>query len=287
MTWWCAATNQPWSWEWRAYPGVWLVILLLAVVYFRSRSRALRANPAPGGGWGAGRITSFLAGLFLVWLALDWPIGALGGGYLASLHSVQWLLLAQISTPFLVLGVPPWAWERLAARSPRWEGVLRRFASPLLGLVLFNVILLVTHVPTVADLLMASQLGAFTIDVAWFASGLALWWPVLAPPSLARMSEPAKLAYLFAATIIPTVPAAFLTFAEHPAYRLYELAPRVHGITAAADQQTAGLIMKGVADPVMWLAMALVFFRWSALERRADAREAAARNALLPGARSG
>lgn len=279
MTWWCAATNQPWSWEWRAYPGVWLVMLLLAATYILARRRALLAPSA--GAWGRGRMATFLGGFILVWAALDWPIGTLGGGYLASLHSVQWLLLAQISSPFLILSVPPWAWERRAATSPRWDRTLRKLASPLLGLVIFNTVLLVTHLPPVADRLMASQLGAFVIDVAWFVSGLALWWPVLAPPSLGRMSEPAKLAYLFASTIIPTVPAAFLTFADHPAYRLYELAPRVHGITADSDQQTAGLIMKGVSDPVMWISMAVVFFRWSAMERKADAREAASRRALL------
>jgi putative membrane protein len=262
-------------------------MLLLALVYYVGRTRALRARPGEASRWGAGRVATFLVGWLLVWAALDWPIGALGAGYLASLHAVQWLFLAQIAAPFLILGVPPWAWERLAASSPRRNAFMRRVAGPLVGLVTFNVIMLTTHVPAVADFLMASQLGAFVVDAAWFTSGLALWWPVLAPPSLARMSEPAKLAYLFGATILPTVPAAFLTFADHPAYRLYELAPRVHGITAASDQQTAGLIMKGVADPVMWLAMALVFFRWSALERRADAREAAARNTLLPGAGPG
>jgi putative membrane protein len=281
MTWWCAATNQPWSWEWRAYPGVWLVMLALLALYLVGRRRAVRA--AGPGRWGHGRTATFVCGWLLVWVALDWPVGALGAGYLASLHAVQWLLLAQITMPFLILGVPPGAWERLAQRSPRWGAFLGWAAGPLIGLVTFNVILLVTHVPAVADSLMASQLGAFVVDVSWLASGFALWWPVLAPPSLARMSEPAKLAYLFGATIIPTVPAAFLTFADHPAYRLYELAPRVHGITAHSDQQTAGLIMKGVADPVLWLAMALVFFRWSALEKAADAREAAARSALLPG----
>ncbi len=279
MTWWCAATNLPWSWEWRAYPGVWLVVLLIAALYFtRYRTGKLRFP------WSGRRVATFLVGLFLVWAALDWPIGTLGGGYLASLHSVQWLLLAQFAPPFLIMGVPPDAWRALSARSAAWKSFLHRAAGAVTGLVLFNGIMLVTHVPTIVDFLMASQFGAFLIDAAWLFSGLALWWPVLAPPGVQRLSEPAKIGYIFAATIVPTVPAAFLTFADHPAYRLYELAPRVNGITAASDQQTAGLIMKGVADPVMWLAMAIVFFRWSAMERRADAAEAAARGALFPGA---
>ena len=47
---------------------------------------------------------TFLFGLLLVWAALDWPIGTLGGGYLASMHSVQWLMLSQVAPPFLILG---------------------------------------------------------------------------------------------------------------------------------------------------------------------------------------
>jgi cytochrome c oxidase assembly factor CtaG len=51
----------------------------------------------------------------------------------------------------------------------------------------------------------------------------------------------------------------------------------VQGITAAADQQAAGLIMKVGADPLLWIAMAVVFFRWQreeeALERPNPARE--------------
>ena len=274
MNWWCSATNTPWSWEWRAYPGVWLVVGLIALLYFRSRKRARSANATLA--WGSSRVLTFLLGLLLVWAALDWPIGTLGSGYLASMHSVQWLMLSQIAPPFLLLGVPPDAWRRLGS-SPRWKGVLHRAAGGIFGLVVFNVVLLVTHVPAVTDALMASQLGSFTIDAAWFLSGLALWWPVLAPPGIARLNEPLKIGYLFAATIVPTVPAAMLTFSAQPIYNLYELAPRVGSVQAHSDQQMAGLLMKAVADPIMWVSMAVLFFRWSAMEKRADAAEAAAR----------
>jgi hypothetical protein len=31
--------------------------------------------------------------------------------------------------------------------------------------------------------------------------------------------------------------------------------------------------MKAIADPIMWLSMGILFFRWSAREREADAAE--------------
>jgi putative membrane protein len=260
VTWWCAATDAPWSWAWRAYPGVWLAVALLMAGYLLWRKRTLAAGRGP---WPAQRVALFTLGWLLVWAALDWPIGALGGGYLASMHTLQWLLLAQIAPPLLLLGAPPTAW-------PAASRFLRAFAGPLPGLLVFNAVLLVTHVPTFTDALMASQLGSFTVDAAWFASGLALWWPVVAPAPYNRLSDPAKMGYLFAATILPTAPAAFLTFAEYPVYRLYELAPRVGEIAARSDQQMAGLLMKAIADPIMWVSMGILFFRWSARERAAE-----------------
>ena len=266
MTWWCAATDAPWSWAWRAYPGVWLVMALLAVGYVLWRRRSLAAGR---GEWPTQRIGFFALGWLLVWAALDWPIGALGGGYLASMHTVQWLLLAQIAPPFLLLGVPAAGWP--ADPTTGRGALLLGLAGPLPGLLIFNSVLLVTHVPTLTDALMATQVGSFLIDAAWFVSGLALWWPVVAPAPYARLREPAKMGYLFAATILPTAPAAFLTFAEYPVYRLYELAPRVGEIAARTDQQFAGLLMKAIADPIMWLSMGILFFRWSARERAEDA----------------
>lgn len=268
MTWWCAATDAPWSWAWRAYPGVWLVMALLATGYILWRRRVLATGH---GEWPVQRLASFALGWLLVWAALDWPIGALGGGYLASMHTVQWLLLSQIAPPFLLLGVPAAGWPDDPSRG--WGALLRAMAGPLPGLLLFNGVLLVTHVPSLTDALMASQAGSFLIDAAWFISGLALWWPVVAPAPYGRISEPAKMGYLFAATILPTAPAAFLTFAEYPVYRLYELAPRVGEIAARSDQQMAGLLMKAIADPIMWLSMGILFFRWSARERAQDAAE--------------
>jgi cytochrome c oxidase assembly factor CtaG len=68
-----------------------------------------------------------------------------------------------------------------------------------------------------------------------------------------------------------TLPAAFLTFADYPMYRLYEFAPRVHPmLTPANDHQTAGLVMKVIGDPVIWIGLTVVFFRWANAERRKD-----------------
>ncbi len=256
MRWWCAATNAPWSWTWKPYIGVWILLAAATALYLRAVRRAGASGPdAAAQRW-------FFAGLVCFWLASDWPVGALGGGYLVSMHTAQYIILSFIVTPLVMLGV------RAFIRPSALQTLL---ANPLIGFVGYTVLLGVTHFPTLSDALMASQAGSFLVDMAWIAGGWFLWWPVLAPAGIRRMNPLGQIGYLFVQTIAPTVPAAFLTFADYPAYRLYELAPRVHPyMTAAQDQQLAGLTMKLVADPFIWLAMGIIFFRWYKEESKPD-----------------
>jgi putative membrane protein len=244
------ADGGTWEWVWRPYLGVWLVGLAAVSVVVRRRRRGHRHAY----GWLAG-------GLACVWIATDWPVGTLGAGYLLSAHTVQYLLLGLIAPLALLLG-----W-----RDPRRKGRHGGpFTRPLTGLLVFNVVLLATHWPTVIDGLMRYQVGSFAIDVAWMAGGLAFWSPVVANGDGDEISPAAQLGYLFVAAIFPTVPAAFLTFSPYPLYALYELAPRVGGLTAGTDQRIAGVAMKVACDVVLWTAMSVVFFRWASREERSE-----------------
>ena len=257
MNWWCAATGQSWSWEWRAYPGVWLFVLALALGYHRMRWRG-------DAGWGGRGVAWFATGLLLLWVALDWPLGALGAGYLLSAHTVSYILLSMVVPPCLIQGFGREDVVRALAR-PGWAALLRFAARPGPALAGFSVVLFATHVPAVVDALTASQLGALLVDLAWIGGGLWLWWPVMAPdPEVASFRRPLKMAYLFAATLPAIIPSAFLTFAEYPLYATYELAPRVARLlTAQEDQKIAGLLMKLVGDLPVWFAFGVIFFRWS------------------------
>jgi cytochrome c oxidase assembly factor CtaG len=246
VQWWCAATSEPWSWTYRAYPGVWLFVALLVVVGVRARARA----PA------------YAAGVLCAWLALDWPLGTLGGGYLLAAHTAQYVVLTFFAAPLLVLGLRRADGGGAAARLPRLH--------PLVALLVYNALLAATHVPAVSDALMRSQGGAALVDLAWLAGGIALWWPVLHPDPERRLRPPLAMGYLFAATILPTLPAALLIFADYPYYGVYELAPRAFGLSAHQDQQLAGLLMKVVGDPIVWASTAVIFFRWQAANARVD-----------------
>ena len=280
MTWWCAARDVAWTWTWQAYPGVWLFVLAIAAGFFGAIRRLGPAHaPAGARRMSAGQVAWFALGLLVLWLATDWPIGALGAGYLLSVHTAQWILYTLVVPPFLLLGVPTWL-PLSAPAASRVGKALRLFARPVVALAVTDAILLASHLPPVVDGFRRTQWGSFAIDLCWLIGGLVMWWPVLAPnPSVSRVSYPWKIGYLFLSTLVPIVPAAFLTYADYPLYSLYELAPRVFDISAATDQQVAGLIMKAVADPIIWLAMAVVFFRWQHVEQAADRAEREQRRA--------
>jgi putative membrane protein len=144
--------------------------------------------------------------------------------------------------------------------------VLRFLARPLPALTGYSVILLLTHLPDLVDQVLRSQLGAMSVDIAWLLGGVLMWWPVLAPAGIGRLSPPLKMGYLFLTTLPPVLPSAFLTFSEYPLYAVYELAPRVINLSAHDDQQAAGVIMKVVGDLPVWLAFGIVFFRWARAE---------------------
>ena len=58
--------------------------------------------------------------------------------------------------------------------------------------------------------------------------------------------------YLFLMSVVPTVPAAWLTFAEGAVYKHYDIAVRVWGLSVTTDQQVAGAIMKTGGAVFLW-----------------------------------
>ena len=79
---------------------------------------------------------------------------------------------------------------------------------------------------------------------------------------------PAQILYLFLQTIVPTVPTSLLTFNDRPLYAIFAELPRLWGISALTDQQSAGLIMKIAGGLFLWGVISVIFFRWYEAEER-------------------
>ena len=262
MQWWCAATGVPWTWRWQAYPGVWIFALALAGAYRLLRKRFPEADRPTFRAWMYG------LGVGALWVALDWPVGALGAGYMASAHMVQFLLIALVAPPLLLLGLPRGLFSALG-RS-RLLPPVRFLTHPITAVLIFVSLMAWTHWPPVVDTLMVSQLGSFFLDLVWLVSGLVFWWPVVAPvPERSWMGDPAKVGYLIVATLVNTGVFAYLTFSPLPLYATYELAPPVTGLSTRDDQLLAGLLMKMGGAVVFWTAITIIFFSWY---RRSESR---------------
>jgi putative membrane protein len=78
-------------------------------------------------------------------------------------------------------------------------------------------------------------------------------------------------------SLLPTVPASFLTFSSVALYPVYGDAALEFGLTAVADQTIAGIIMKLGGGLIIWITIAVIWFRWAAEEREWDKVESSLR----------
>jgi len=279
MQWWCSAQGIAWTWTWRPYVGVWIMILALAVWYWRSYKRAAREWNGDHPRLRAPHVVAAIAGIALLWIAFDWPIGTLGAGYLASVHMVQFFLIAMIAPALLVAGWPPSAPEsyeessHAARRTPvRW--LVNALTHPIVAIVIFDAVVVGTHAPPVVDTLMATQVGSFVLDMAWLIAGIVFWWPLIGGPfGRPPLRTPLDIAYIFASSLSHTGISMYLLLARFPVYSVFELAPPISGISKLTDQDLAGGLMLLGGAAIVLGTITVVFFKWQAELEREEVRE--------------
>ena len=256
-------------WRFHAHPDVWLLIVLLGGGYLLAL-KSWGPKKVPAGAPVATRRQKVLyfTGLGAMWFAADWPMYDLSEGYLFSVHMTQHMIFTFVAPPLMLAGTPRWLYRTLLA-PPALLRVVRALTRPVVCLLLFNGIIAFTHWPALVDLSLRVGLVHFLIHSALVVSAALMWFPVIEPlPELARLSPPGKMLHLFLQSILPTVPASFLTFADAPLYKFYEDVPRlIPGLSVLYDQQIAGLIMKLGGGALLWGTITVMFFRWSARER--------------------
>ena len=173
-----------------------------------------------------------------------------------------------VAAPLLVSGTPPWLF-RAAFRRPGIRAVFRFVTRPLVALLTFNAVLLFTHWPEIVDASVRSEGVHFGLHLLIVLSALVMWWPVMSPlPELPALSPPGQMFYLFLQSLLPTIPASFLTFGHSLLYPVYGTFPRIWNISALTDQLLAGLTMKLVGGLILWGYIGVIFFRWHAREER-------------------
>ncbi|MGH2674115.1 MAG: cytochrome c oxidase assembly protein [Actinomycetota bacterium] len=248
---------------WHPHADVWALVLVLLGGYWLALRRWGPRHVTPGEPPATrGQVISWVLGVLTLLVAADWPVHELGEERLLSVHMVQHLLMSLVAPPLLLAGIPGWLLRALL--HPRWAfAVVRGLSRPLIALLLFNAFIAVSHWPALVDLALRSELAHLGLHTALVITALLMWMPVLSPVvEIPRLRYPGQMLYLFAQSIVPTVPASFLTFADSPIYPFYGLAAPLLGVDAVTDQRVAGLIMKLVGGLILWGFIAVLFFKW-------------------------
>ena len=255
--------TRPDPWRWQPHVEVWVLVLALVVLAWYAITRVGRRAVRPGEpvvtrsqvAWGVGALVVLL-------VASDWPLHDLAEEYLYSAHMVQHLLLSYVVPPMVLLATPTWL-ARLVVGNGRAYGVLRRLARPVPATIVFNAIVLFSHWPAVVTAAVGNGPLHYSLHVLLVGGALLMWLPVCGPLPELRFPLPTQMVYLFAQSILPTVPAGWLTFADGVVYSSYDVVPRVFGLSVIDDQQVAGMLMKVVGGLYLWTVIGVLFIRFA------------------------
>jgi putative membrane protein len=252
---------------WAPHPDVWLLVGGLVAGYAVAVVR-LGPHLAPDARRPVSRLQQAALGFaaLSILLASDWPIHDVAERYLFSVHMLQHFVFTTVAAPLLLIATPAWMAREVLTRL-RLLAVVRRLARFVPATVLFNAVLILTHLPPVVDRAVRNPIVHFGVHSVVLVSALIVWLPLLSPlPEVPRLFAPLGMLFLFMQSIVPTVPAAWLTYNDKVLYRVYEGFDRLWGVSAISDMRMAGVAMKTATGGVLWIVIAIVFFRWYAGE---------------------
>lgn len=259
--------DGPYELTWHLHADVVLLCLALLAGYAWA-VLVLRESISDAGRVRRGQIALYAAGVLSLYLVAGTPIHDISEQYLLTAHMFQHTVFVMISAPLMLAGVPAWLWQALLRR-PGMTAVGRGLTNPVVAFGLFNLLTVATHLPEVANFALETHWFHLLVHISLVASAMLMWWPVLSiVPELPRLSAPLRMAYLFLQSLIPTVIAAFVTFADGAVYDFYARAPRMWGISPVEDQQIAGGVMKLMGSLILWGFITVIFFQWFYKEQR-------------------
>jgi putative membrane protein len=267
-----------------------LLPLLVAGGLYAKRASTLAAKGRPAPIW---RQACFASGLLTIVVALVSPVGHIAEELVIA-HMVEHLLLGDIATLLLVLGLTGPLLQPVLA-----IGVfdrLRILAHPLLAFPLWVLNFYAWHIPALYD---AAYGGAalHALEHSMFVFfGVLMWMPVFGPlPTPQWFTAAWKVGYVIAVRFAGAILGNVLMWSGTVLYPIYAPGERYWGISAVADQSTAGVVMMVEGTFLALGLLAWVFFEASregiekqrlldlALERGVELDDARAQRAVAAG----
>lgn len=264
------AAEAPDVWRFQPHPEVWLLLASLIGLYvYAARVVGPKVVPEGRRPLSRGNIAAFVAAITATWIAADWPMHDIGEKYLYSVHMVQHTLLSLVVPPLALLATPRWLADLVLGHAGV-RGAVRRMARPVVAGVVFNAMIMGIHWPALVNASVSNGPLHYAVHLVFVAAAFMMWMPVCGPISEWRMTPPAQMIYLFLMSIVPTVPGAWLTFADNAVYSAYDIPLRAFDVTVRSDQQAAGVFMKLVAGGQLWAIITVMFFVWAFRTENAD-----------------
>ncbi|TVP46524.1 MAG: cytochrome c oxidase assembly protein [Gemmatimonadales bacterium] len=286
---------------WNPDPWILLGLAAMAGTYLLG-VRRLWARAGKGRGLPPWRVGAYLAGIWILVLALVSPIDPLGET-LFSVHMVQHMLLMVVAAPLLVLGRPHigWLWalprRHLRTLATHWNGAgagkapesaaegaargavggvrsaWRGLTHPVTVLVLHVGALWIWHIPAFYEAALTNTFLHSLEHASFLGTAVLFWWALDRSGRGGRWpGYGAAVLYVFATALQAGALGALLLFAPSPWYPAHAEGAALWGLDPGVDQQLAGAIMWIPGGLVYAAAMALLFVAWMRRSGRDGAR---------------
>jgi cytochrome c oxidase assembly factor CtaG len=232
------------------------------------------------------RELSFALGLLTIPITLCSPIDYYST-QLFWVHMGQHILLLTVAPPLILMGRP---WPRMWRAIPRRIRIplgrklasgdatkpLRWLARPVPAWTIFNVDMVVWHLPKFYNLTLGHQWVHDGEHTLFFFTGMLFWAHVVDPgPIRARLAWPARTAYVIGAMVVGWMLAIAFVLYPTPLYPHYaDLFHRPGGISAIEDQQIAGGMMWVFGSISYTITAIYAFWRWVEPDRLGTGRGA-------------
>jgi len=248
-------------WRFQAHPEIWLLILFLIGAYtYAVKVIGPQAGVPKDQTLSRKNLITFIGAIGLLWVSTDWPMHDISEEYLYSVHMFQHMVLAYFVPPLVLLAIPEWLFRAVIGEGKAYRFV-KRLSKPIVAGLLFNVVVMITHIPGLVNRSAESSPLHYAMHILVVSTALCMWSPICSPAKEFHIGYAGKTIYLFLMSVVPTVPAAWLTFAEDSVYKHYDIPIRVWGLSTETDQQLAGAVMKTGGSLFLWAIVIFIFFK--------------------------
>ncbi len=254
---------------------VWLIVAETLYV------RALRILGRRGVAVPRLQIVLWHLGLALQAIALLSPLGSLADELLSA-HMAEHILLADLGAPLLLAGhaqsragvLPAARACSCRSRGSPLRGAFRVLKRPLVAIPVYTVVLYGWHLTFAFEGAVRHDLVHVAQHASFIFAGVLVWWSAIEPKRRQLHGELWKIGHILAARMIGMFLGMAFVLIREPIYTGVYGSGERRGVSALADQQTAGAMM--VAVDILIMVFALAFFFWQAA-RQHDRDEAAER----------